>query len=78
MLKLMTTFLKTILAASSVAALAVWIRHAQRPRVDADDDFPEFGAVDGDGLEIDDDTAAEIIRRARPELERARELVRQV
>ena len=71
----MTTLLRVALAPSSIAALAAWIRHAYRPRVTEADGFGELTAVDADGIEIDDDTAADIIRRARPELERAREIV---
>jgi hypothetical protein len=71
----MTNFLKVALAASSVAALAAWIRHAYRPRVkEAADDFSELTKREPTGIDIDDDTAAEIIRRARPQLERAREI----
>jgi hypothetical protein len=76
--KMMTILLKAIVAAGSVAALAVWIRHANRPRLNNVDDFGDIAQIDGEGVEIDDDAAADIIRRARPELERARELTRQV
>ena len=71
---MMTTLLRVALTAGSVAALAAWIKHAYRPRVKDTDDFVE-AVGDTDGIDIDDDTAAEIIRRARPQLERAREFV---
>jgi hypothetical protein len=73
----MTILLKAILAASSVAALAAWIRRANRPRLNDGDGFDDMGRIEDDSVEIDDDAAADIIRRARPELERARELTRQ-
>ena len=73
----MTTFLRVALAASSIAALAAWIKHAYRPKVKEADDFSELTNRETAEFEIDDDTAADIIRRARPQLERAREIVAQ-
>jgi hypothetical protein len=73
----MTTFLRVALAASSVAALVAWIKHAYRPKVKEADEFSELPNGETGGIEIDDDAAADIIRRARPQLERAREIVAQ-
>lgn len=71
----MTTFLRVALAASTAAALVAWIKHAYRPKVKEVDEFSELTMREMTGIEIDDDTAADIIRRARPQLERAREIV---
>jgi hypothetical protein len=75
----MTTIVKTVLTASSVAALVVWLKHAYtgvrtaKPSQEYDD-FSQPMHAAHDILTIDDDSAAEIIRRARPALERAREV----
>lgn len=81
----MTARLKVILAVTSVAALTFVGKAAQRWRrspvssPDAPDQFSgadvtaeEHSPATFPNLDIDDDTAADIIRRARPALELAR------
>jgi hypothetical protein len=64
-----------LVATAATAIVGVWLTNARRRRSQAFDPrfvsrpIEEFRVPD-----IDDDTAAEIIRRARPSLERAREL----
>ena len=75
----MTIIAKSVLAASSVAALVVWFKHAYAGARTArkSEESDEFGqpAYTAHGApDIDDDIAAEIIRRARPALERARDV----
>ena len=72
----MNTILRTVLAVSSVAAIAVWVKHRSRPK--RAEDVDQFADLYDNGeptVDVDDDTAAEIIRKARPALERAREYV---
>ena len=72
----MNTMLRTVVAVSSVAAVALWVKHRLRPKVAEEVD--QFGELYDNGepaVDIDDDTAADIIRKARPALERAREYV---
>jgi len=52
------------------AALVTWL-NAGRRRSPAGAN--QSGALDVGSIDIDDDTSAEIIKRARPALERARE-----
>jgi hypothetical protein len=72
----MNVLTKTIIAAGGFAAFA-WFNLKRKRPAGTIDDFAELGSGGQSltGIEVDDDEAAEIIRRARPELERARELV---
>jgi hypothetical protein len=72
--------IRAILTLSSVAAVAVWIRrtYAFLPATSRNerDDFAElYQRNPGHYLDIDDDAVADIIRRAKPALERARQVL---
>jgi hypothetical protein len=57
------------------AALAYWLRSRQRPGCSVEDASVSLIAETSQGsLAIDDDTAADIIKRSRPALEKAREV----
>lgn len=76
----MTRRLKLLLALTSVTAVTFMTKATGRWRRPAPvagphiDEFADLYAPVDDGLTIDDDAAAEIIRRARPALERARDV----
>jgi len=69
-----------IIAAAGLAAVGAWFRKKSRRKALAnlEDEFgPEF-AVEHPArppVDIDDDQAADIIRRAKPALERARDVM---
>jgi hypothetical protein len=73
----MKTRLTAIIAAAGIAAVGAWYKSRSRRRSTpvVDDEFAdlELGREHPRRIEIDDDTAAEIIRRAKPALEIARE-----
>ena len=63
----------TAIAAAAVLALGTWIELRYRRRA-ASSEHDEFGADDAPAVEtagMDEDAVADIIRRARPALERA-------
>jgi hypothetical protein len=62
--------LTTIIGVLGVAALGTWIKAKRRNRQEPDDLPSPLPAIPS--VYIDDDEAAEIIRRAGPALERAR------
>lgn len=66
----MRASVKALVGILSMAAVGVWIA-ARRQK-----DLPIAGHGGGFVPEMDDDAAAEIIRRARPSLERAYQLLR--
>jgi hypothetical protein len=75
--------LTALLGVIGAASLGVWLRSRRRrkspsyPECELDESLPLTIAGNSQGLlpfNIDDDRAAEIIRRARPALEKAREV----
>jgi hypothetical protein len=67
-----------LIAAAVTAALGVWLTNSRRSR-SRTSDF-SFSARPFEGFrapELDDDTAADIIKRARASLEKAREVMLQ-
>ena len=76
----MTTRVTALIAAAGLAAVGAWFKTKGRrkllPRLE--DEFGAEFALEPPApvqVEIDDDEAAEIIRRARPALERARQVM---
>jgi hypothetical protein len=64
-----------LVATAAAAIVGVWLTSARRRRSeDSDSTFVSRPMEEFHAPDIDDDTAAEIIRRARPSLEKAREL----
>ena len=68
-----------ILGISGAAALGIWIKVRRKRRASSGRLERHTSGYRGNlrrlsSIDIDDDTAAEIIKRARPELERARAL----
>lgn len=69
---MMSRKLAAFLSLVGAAALGAWFHTKTRRRADVAG--KDAGGLLAPDVEIDDDTAAEIIRRARPALERAREI----